>query len=817
MYTTSWLYFKILLPAISVFGAFSQNSTNSLRTIYVTPADSASQVSCPVDYCYNLEDVLSNSSYFFDSNTTLELLPGMHNITEKVGQLVLIKVVNFTLKGSSSNVTVICQPDTTWGLTVINSLWIEISNIQISNCSAKMKLKGSNNTILMDYNKKVGQYLEYNLSSCELNDNIHHPACYAFLTIYKTKKITIHQTSISYSRGVGIFSLGSNGLEISKTVLAYNKINCINMLLGTTSTTFNMSHSQIKFGQIIYGFEFASGLNLFVHLDSKTHNISLTNITLANNRGALGNFYMAVHCQSGSDIDMDIDLNILITNISSIQTVEKIASSGMVIKYDIRLEDTDKDRTIRKTFNVLDQWLFGYNPYDFMPLKCHMKYYYLHDPDCFYWFMMPGTPLIDATSQTKRVYISLQNGHFRGSCVIIRDSELSIKRSQFRFEMNNVTISESKCPTALSVINSEINNYLTLLNLIIVNSHSNMLLINIPSRYSSKLILTGNTYFLSNQGSVSLLSGSIKFEGFVLISGNTAQKYESVFKVSDSNEVYFEGEIQFIDNTGRQGGAISAYSSNLYFEGNVSFIGNSADNGGAISLKEGATINLKGDTHIIFTNNVAEMYGGGIYIEDAGLWVRRKVQCFLHTDNKNGHIKVKFENNTAERAGAALFGGWIDFCETHYGIKPSDILKFKTDNSVGSYPTRVCMCTNSRLNKEKTEGHVEVFPGQTFEIEVVAVGQRFGMIPASVRAETAENNVINQLQKLQDTENQCTKLKITVRPSNRNETMLLSVDGQTRPKWINESIDIPDEFLQFNKVLTTLKECPLDFEFDSGR
>ena len=47
--------------------------------------------------------------------------------------------------------------------------------------------------------------------------------------------------------------------------------------------------------------------------------------------------------------------------------------------------------------------------------------------------------------------------------------------------------------------------------------------------------------------------------------------------------------------------------------------------------------------------------------------------------------------------------------------------------------------------------------------------------------------------------------------------MLLSVDGQTRPKWINESIDIPDEFLQFNKVLTTLKECPLDFEFDSGR
>ena len=101
------------------------------------------------------------------------------------------------------------------------------------------------------------------------------------------------------------------------------------------------------------------------------------------------------------------------------------------------------------------------------------------------------------------------------------------------------------------------------------------------------------------------------------------------------------------------------------------------------------------------------------------------------------------------------------------------------------------MCTNSTLNKHVAEAHIAVFPGQTFEIEAVAVGQRFGMIPASVRA---ESDVIDQLQKVQDTENQCTKLKFTVRSSNRNETMLLNIlYGQVRPKWINESID---EFLQ---------------------
>ena len=158
-------------------------------TIYVMPEDSTSQVNCPVKYCYHLEDVLSNSSYFFDSYTTLELLPGTYNIYESVGQSVLIEVTKFTLKGSPPNVTIICQPGATWGLTVINSLWIEISNIHVSNCSAKMKLEGSNGTILTAYIENVGQYLEYNLSSCELvNDNIHHPACYDFLLFMKAKK-----------------------------------------------------------------------------------------------------------------------------------------------------------------------------------------------------------------------------------------------------------------------------------------------------------------------------------------------------------------------------------------------------------------------------------------------------------------------------------------------------------------------------------------------------------------------------------------------------------------------------------------------------
>ena len=241
----------------------------------------------------------------------------------------------------------------------------------------------------------------------------------------------------------------------------------------------------------------------------------------------------------------------------------------------------------------------------------------------------------------------------------------------------------------------------------------------------------------------------------------------------------------------------------------MTFIGNSADNGGAISLKEGAVINLNAGIHITFQANIADMYGGAIYVEDTAFWARRRIKCFVGSRKFNGY--VEFENNTAGAAGADLFGGWIDLCGPRYGTKPNNIFDFE-ENSVASNPTGVCICTNSTLNKHKTEVHVKIFPGQSFKIEAVAVGQRFGMTPASVRAETPGTHVIDQLQKLQDTENHCTTLKFTVKSSNRNETILLNVDGRTLPKWINESI--PDEFRQL-KILITLKDCPLGFEFDS--
>ena len=237
-------------------------------------------------------------------------------------------------------------------------------------------------------------------------------------------------------------------------------------------------------------------------------------------------------------------------------------------------------------------------------------------------------------------------------------------------------------------------NIMYLSDVTIINSHNNILSI---QGVHGTLQVSGNTLISSNQGSASVLRGEICFKEFVQFSGNTAQNYESIFQISDSSMVSFEGETIFTNNKGRQGGAISVSGlSYLQFIGDARFINNSAEDGGAISIKEGSFINLIGNTTIIFETNKAVFYGGAIYVEDDSFWIHKnkfRIKCFICKKYKDIYYKLKFENNTAGIAGAALYGGWIDLCEPNndYDINSHKFLEFKAENSV--QPGFVCALT----------------------------------------------------------------------------------------------------------------------------
>ena len=336
--------------------------------------------------------------------------------------------------------------------------------------------------------------------------------------------------------------------------------------------------------------------------------------------------------------------------------------------------------------------------------------------------------------------------------------------------------------------------------------------------HNSELKFIGNTSFENNNGTFVVTNGVVTFYETINFIKNSAKQYESIFLLTESNRLFL-GIATFISNEGKQGGAISAYNSVLHFYTNAEakFICNSADFGGAISIKRGAHIELSNDTKLFINNNTATTYGGGFFVEDEGLWITGtlSINCFVQSDQKSNR-KIILEKNKAGITGMDLFGGWIDIC---LPIGASNFLAFyeNYDNytDISSNPSRVCMCFNSKPDTSKYHIYSELYPGQTFEVEAVAVGQRFGVVPAIVRANFKETDskisVVDTPQQLQDVEIHCTTLSYTIHSSNQSETMLLTVDN----KYVPQSSSLPELF-QF-EVFFFLNNCSIGFDFDSEK
>ena len=808
----------------------SSNGDINWKSYYITPFSNRSQVGCPIDRCYSLQDVFNNHLHFFASNRRLELLPGRYDITESVGQLFVAMVRNFRLEGppqEKGTAIIECSGNSTLGFMFVRGTNIQISNIHFSHCSATLTLVANNTVFDARYATALMRYLEQNFSLCELES---HTLCYTSLASFGNVKISLDRTTISYSKGIGVLGLDNKDFSVSNSHLVHNKVNCVNFVMDvfTIGSSFNMSDSHVSSGRA-EDLNLAAGVNLFVLIDRYyLHNISLTDVTLENNEAKQGNFYLFVSINAISN--EIVDINVLIKDLTSVQNDEMMP--GIVVNFNVDLDYVDnKPRKSRILYPSYGIYLPSFNyknnypsstckPMCYTPSKFNnniLKFPSSPPPStCTPFQSNPQySPFVKwdyvmlNNSYQQRINIVLQNSSFIGSCVIIRDSSILREGRILNFEIKNMNIYESKCRMALTIEDTEVSESFKISDLTIMESFNDIMSISI---HGYSIVLTGKTLFFSNQGSALIRRGTIVFRGTVNLSDNTAQKYESILQISESCNVSFHGQVSFINNSGRQNGAICADDSNLYFSGNASFIGNSANNGGAISLKEGSVIYLEGDTHMVFIGNTATMHGGAIYVEDPSFRLQ-KTKCFIQSKNNISSQSVEFENNMAEIAGAALYGGWIDICKTSNDIKPHDFLQFKGENSVSSMPTRVCMCINSTVDRHRTETQIELFPGQTFEIEVVAVGQRFGVVPATVRAES-EFDIVDHLQELQDTQKYCTKLNFTVRSSRRSEIMRLNVDRQDLTEMmLNGNLT---EFNQF-KVLINLNYCPIGFKFDKKK
>ena len=308
------------------------------------------------------------------------------------------------------------------------------------------------------------------------------------------------------------------------------------------------------------------------------------------------------------------------------------------------------------------------------------------------------------------------------------------------------------------------------------------------------LIFIGTNNFTHNSASIEGGAVVIADSGVLIFNetnnffNNSANNGGAIFAVVNASSC-FTGTSSFSNNSAMQGGAISANSYNtLTFNGNISFTNNGHNirdaRGGAMHLAIDSTFFVLPHTIVYWENNYANL-GGAIYVLTANPFISCKMtqiatfipreKCFFQLPSQNLSsgldVQLIFKNNSADAAGSVLYGGAIDnccldpynFCDS--GPAFDKLVQYEADNttsSISSDPFRICLCNlNNHTNCSQSMKTLSVYPGETFQVSVVAVGQRNGIVPAAVRSHTDKGRLASS-QYIQQTTKMCTKLNYTV-------------------------------------------------------
>ena len=356
---------------------------------------------------------------------------------------------------------------------------------------------------------------------------------------------------------------------------------------------------------------------------------------------------------------------------------------------------------------------------------------------------------------------------------------------------------------------------------------------------NSNLIFTGNTSFLENNQTIPYLdycagaiwasTSSLYFNGTNNFTANSANNGGAIYVTNtlfslngtstfsynsadyDGGAIYaesntslsFTGTSNFCHNSAEFfGGAILAFNNTiLNFSGTNNFINNSGLEGGAMYLSIRSTFSILPHTTVHWEDNHANL-GGALFVFGVNpliycSQVIPREECFFQLPGQNLSngidVKLVFKNNSADNGGSVLYGGAIDNCrltglDSYSSGEVFDMLvhiddenDYNTTSNISSDPIHMCPCKNN-LPDCSTYPQL-VYPGETFEISVVGVGQRDGTVSSTVRSTAITNSMESRspnlldYQYLQQANNSCTKLNYTVFSLSQVVLLLLHPEG----------------------------------------
>ena len=217
----------------------------------------------------------------------------------------------------------------------------------------------------------------------------------------------------------------------------------------------------------------------------------------------------------------------------------------------------------------------------------------------------------------------------------------------------------------------------------------------------------------------------------------------SLLTIYQSN-LNLSGMSSFIGN---HHSAISAISSEVTLSGIVDFINNTGENGGALALLS-TPLYIDNTANVSFSNNTAINLGGAIFVNTGtrltSSYIFSRLPCFYQILQPSNSISfnVSFTNNNATLGGHDIYGGSIKGeCQVSknesFKFDAQKYFHFNTDtlSSISNSPSRVCVCENGKpqcANLSSIYMSRTVYPGETISIPVVLVGGDFGTTKGTI-------------------------------------------------------------------------------------
>ena len=286
----------------------------------------------------------------------------------------------------------------------------------------------------------------------------------------------------------------------------------------------------------------------------------------------------------------------------------------------------------------------------------------------------------------------------------------------------------------------------------------------------------------------------------------------------------------FTNNTGLICGGMLLYNTIITFlfgVNSMQFSHNSGSTGGAMALYDRSQLDFRcAFATLNFTDNHATDVGGAIYVLDLVYFTRQFFFLSFYTVYRWCRLRINPKFNFANNTSCPICRQRIIWRMDRLAIIPDYIFLGQLVNDeehpsrVSSDPTRVCMCVDSTPNCTITEISVNLYPGQTCILSVVAVGQRFGTVPSIMQAQfdgTMSTGEIEEVQQTQGLGHWCTNVSFTVRSSAKQEKLTLKNSMQNHQAstlrnnltpWYHQLL------FEIFEIVFNLRECPLGFYFE---